>query len=86
MKEVTMGKIKELSDRFDKYLKSQNNYQDIDDDINDLDERNQFNQQTLVIYEREIPLLKKQIKDLEILKSSLVKECNYYRTRKLIRK
>lgn len=79
MSEVTIEKIKELSDRFDKYLDAQNNYEDIDNDISDLDERNQFNQETLVIYEREIPLLKKQIKDLEILKSSLVKECNYYR-------
>ena len=55
----------------------------MDSEVLDLSERNAYNQQILVIYEREIPELRKQIKDLELLQSSLETKCNYYQKSKL---
>ena len=79
-----MENIQKLADRFEEALAESNEYSaKIDSDVEDMIERNTYNQEILVIYEREVPELRKQIKDLNLLKSSLQTECNYSRKKKL---
>lgn len=86
MNGVTMETITTLELKFDEILnQSDENDELLDSDVHDLTERNAYNQQLLVIYEREIPELRKQITDLQLLQSSLDAKCNYYLKRKLRR-
>jgi hypothetical protein len=48
---------------------------DIDDSLDDLEERHARNNEELKFYERGIPLLKQQIADLLLLRSSMENSC-----------
>ena len=48
----------------------------------DLYEKMERNQQELKLFEREIPLLNKQINELNLIKTNLNSECDLYRKRK----
>ena len=48
---------------------------DIDDSLDDLEERHARNSEELKFYERGIPLLKQQIADLLLLRSSMENSC-----------
>lgn len=81
-----METITTLELKFDEILnQSEEKDELLDSDVQDLTERNAYNQQLLVIYEREIPELRKQITDLQLIQSSLDNKCNYYLKKKLRR-
>ncbi len=85
-KDVSLESIKELSDKFDKALEENDSEnEELDADIEELVERNKHNHQVLIIYEREIPELKKQVADLSLLQSSLENKCDYYRNEKRLK-
>jgi hypothetical protein len=51
------------------------NLSDIEDSLVDLEERHNRNSEELKFYERGIPLLKQQIADLLLLRSSMENSC-----------
>ena len=71
-----------LNVKLDEILANSNAYLDLDGDIEELVERNKHNQQVLVIYEREIPELRKHVDDLTIMKSNFKLSCDYYKSSK----
>lgn len=86
MNGVTEETVRELESKFEDILnQSEESVELLDSDMEDITERTAYHQQLLVIYEREIPELRKQITDLQLLQSSLDAKCNYYLKRKLRR-
>jgi hypothetical protein len=75
-KNVSLASIKSLSEKFDEAVEEgAAEAKKLDADVEELIDRNRHNQEVLVIYEREIPELRKQVADLGLLKSSLERKC-----------
>ena len=81
--EITKKDIDDLTKQFNEAITENNLLDGVDSQLFDLSERNQYDQQVIIMYEREIPELKKQIEELTMIESKLEKKCNFYRSRKL---
>ena len=76
---MTEADIKVLTQQFEDAINESSLMAQVESTLEDMIERNSHEQQVLVIYEREIPEIRKQIDELTRLESNLKHiKCDFY--------